>query len=263
MENIFVLRVILSFVIAGIWIAFSTLLAERYGSKIGGLIANLPSNILISLIFITIVNDISYIQNMVVAIPIGLIVDTAFMLAFIVLLRYNLIVSVIGSLLVWIGLAILLAGLELNNLLTNIVLFIIVTIIAIWFVEKGLKIPSMQNNRKKYSINQILFRALFGGSIVASIVVISKFCNPYFTGIFSAFPAMLLSTFVVLTLNQSKEFAMATGKVLVLSLTNILVYALLVKLTYPTLGIIIGTIVSYAGSAVWVWMLHPLVKKLN
>ena len=49
-DHFFVIKVLISFVVAGIWIAGATLLAERFGSKIGGLITNLPSNILISLI---------------------------------------------------------------------------------------------------------------------------------------------------------------------------------------------------------------------
>ena len=49
----FLLNIILAFFIAGSFIALLTLLAERFGSTIGGLIANLPSNILITMIFIS------------------------------------------------------------------------------------------------------------------------------------------------------------------------------------------------------------------
>ena len=50
MDFLFLSRVVLSFLVAGSWIALVTLLAERLGSRLGGLFANLPSNILISLI---------------------------------------------------------------------------------------------------------------------------------------------------------------------------------------------------------------------
>ncbi len=263
MYNVFVIRVVLSFFIAGIWIALSTILAERFGSKIGGLIANLPSNILISLIFIYLVNDIGYLTDLVPGIPIGLIIDSFFLVIFIILLRYNLAISVVVSLVIWFVLAFLLAKVDLNNLTINIILFILVTLLTVWFVERVVKIPSKQNSRKKYSVGQIIFRTAFGGFIVATIVVISKYSNPFFTGIFSTFPAMLLSTLIILSINQGREFAMATGKVLVLSLTNIIVYALLVKLTYPTIGVTLGTIISYLGSGIWILLLHPLVKRMN
>lgn len=262
MENIFLLRVVLSFFIAGGWIAFSTILAERFGSKIGGLISNLPSNILVSLIFISIVNDVNYVTNLAPAVPIGLIINTFFMVVFIITLRYNLVISVISSLLVWLILALIMTKLEFNNLSLNIILCIITIIASVLFLEKVVKVQSQQNNRKKYSLGQLIFRTVFAGGIVATIVVISKYCNPYFTGIFSTFPAMLLSTLILLSLNQSKEFAMATGKILILSLTNIIVYVLFVSLTYPRIGIVLGTIVSYTLSALWITFLYPVVKRM-
>jgi len=38
-DLVFLVKVIISFFVAGIWISAATLLAERMGSKIGGLIA--------------------------------------------------------------------------------------------------------------------------------------------------------------------------------------------------------------------------------
>jgi hypothetical protein len=36
MDKVFILRVLLSFFIAGGWIALSSVLAEKFGSKVGG-----------------------------------------------------------------------------------------------------------------------------------------------------------------------------------------------------------------------------------
>ncbi|MDI9559183.1 MAG: DUF3147 family protein, partial [Pseudomonadota bacterium] len=52
MDNIFVLKLILSFIVGSLWITMVTILAEKYGTRIGGLMAGLPSTILISLFFI-------------------------------------------------------------------------------------------------------------------------------------------------------------------------------------------------------------------
>jgi hypothetical protein len=48
MDNIFLLKLALSFIVGSLWITMGTVLAERYGTKIGGLVAGLPSTILIS-----------------------------------------------------------------------------------------------------------------------------------------------------------------------------------------------------------------------
>jgi uncharacterized membrane protein (GlpM family) len=171
--------------------------------------------------------------------------------------------SISGSLLAWISIAVFMMNFEFKNFCVTILLYFAITILSVWFLEKKIKIKSLECRKKYYSLWQITFRALFGGSIVSAIVVISKFCSPYVTGIVSTFPAMLLSTFIILTINQGKEFAMATGKVLIISLTNILIYSIMVKFTYPKLGILFGTIVSYLISSLWILLLHPLVKRLS
>jgi uncharacterized membrane protein (GlpM family) len=262
MDKIFLIRILLSFFIAGGWITFSTLFAERSGSRLGGLIANLPSNILVSLIFITLVNDIHYLKNVVPGIPIGLSIDIVFLVAFILCLKHNLTLAVIVSISIWFGLAFILQKTDWVNLYVNISVFIIITALALLVIEK--KVLTMNRMAKrKVSLNQVLFRIMFGGSFVASIVALSKFINPYFTGIFSTFPAMLLSTLIILTVNQGRAFARATGKTLILSLPNIIVYALGVSFTYPRFGILIGTFLSYLLSVLWVIIVGPIAKRMR
>ena len=70
MDTVFLLNVFLSFVLAGTWISFATILAEKFGSKIGGLIANLPSNILISYLFIALTSSPEFVAEISVSLPI-------------------------------------------------------------------------------------------------------------------------------------------------------------------------------------------------
>ena len=134
MDKYFVLNVLLSFVIAGSWIAFSSLIAERLGSKVGGLIANLPSNILISLVFVTFVKDIDYVADAVMAVPTGLISVTVFMLVFIMLLKYGLYVASFFSLLIWFANALLINYIGEVNLLFGIITYVVFVILAIFIL---------------------------------------------------------------------------------------------------------------------------------
>ncbi len=262
MDSIFFLKVISSFVIAGLWIALSTMIAERLGSKIGGLISNLPSNILVSLIFVALANDVSYVTNATISIPLGISICTLFLVVFILFLRINLTTAVISSLVFWFLSAFLLSTLSLNNFYTNITISLVIILVSALFLEKVLKIPSIKNIKRKLSFSQFISRILFSGSIVSGVVIISKLSSPYFVGIFATFPAMLLSTMIILTMNQGEQFAQGTGKVLALSLSNTVVYIIAVYFTYPKFGILLGTICSYSLSAIWIIFLYPLVKKL-
>src|SRR5210317_1941266 len=108
MDKLFLLQVLLSFFFAGSWIAFSSLVAEKLGTKTGGLIANLPANLLISLLFVTFVRDVSYVTEAVLAVPAGLINTTIFLLLFVMCLRCGLLVASLASLATWFAIALLL-----------------------------------------------------------------------------------------------------------------------------------------------------------
>jgi hypothetical protein len=263
MDEFFLTRVVVSFLIAGLWIAFATLLAERLGSKIGGLLTNLPSNILISLIFIALVNDTSYVIGAIPGIPVGMTINTVFLFVFIVFLNRGLPIACVASLFAWLVLAVIAAQFNFTDLFPNILVYGVVTIGVFLFLEKATHIPSVAKSSKRYTTFQILLRAVFAGGIVASIIVISKIFSPYVTGIFATFPAVLLSTMVILVLNQSAAFAKATGKILVLSSTNIVVYGIAVYYSFSTLGVGLGTLVSFVAASLWVWLLSPLLRKVS
>jgi len=263
MDQLFIDRIIISFFIAGIWIGSATLLSERLGSKWGGLFTNLPSNILISMIFVAIVNGINFVVKTVPAVPLGMAINTIFLFVFVILLRYSVTLSALVSLSVWLILAFIATLTNFDNLLINIIVYFAITFSAFILLEKFVKIPSMPKSDKKYSTQQIIIRMIFAGSVVASVIMISKFFSPFIVGIFSTFPAVLLSSMVILALNQNKKFAQATGKIMVLSSTNIVIYAVAVYFTFPLFGLVIGTIISFTIAVVWVFLFGPLLRKLS
>ena len=259
----FYLQVILSFFIAGSLIAVLTLLAERFGSKLGGLITNLPSNILITLIFITLTQGVGFIEEMTPAVPVGMMIDSIFLVVFILLLRYNLFFSILGSLGTWLVLAILANRVHMEMLWINVAVYFGITILAFLFVEYGWKIPAMGRSDKRYTLGQMAVRAAFAGGIVGGVVLISKFVPAYLTGIVSTFPAVLFSSMVILAVNQGKAFAQATGKIMILSASNIVIYALGVYYTYPVLGIVWGTLISFSLAFLWIALMRPLIGRFS
>ncbi|HLP61129.1 MAG TPA: DUF3147 family protein [Candidatus Deferrimicrobium sp.] len=258
-----IIKAIVSFVIAGLWIGGFTLLAERLGSKKGGLLANLPSTILIALVFVALVQDARFAARATGAVPIGMLIDTLFLFVFILTVKSGLVKAVFFSLSTWVVLAYLAQKIHSTNIAVNILFYFIITAAAYIWLEYVVHIPAQEKSRKKYTPGAFFIRVLFAGSVVAGTTIISSFAGTYWVGLFSTFPAVMLSSMVILTLNQGANFARATGKIMILSSTNIIIYALGVSLTYPTIGIVFGTIVSFAMAFLWVMLLHPLVQKLS
>lgn len=246
------LQVLLSFVLAGSVIALLTLLAERFGSRVGGLITNLPSNILITLIFITLTRGMDFMHGMIPAVPVGMFIDMIFLIIFMLLLRYGLWLSIVGSVLSWLVLAYVANLIEARNLWLNTMTYMGATLVAFLVIELGWKIPAIGRSSKRYTMLQLTLRAVFAGTIVGGVVLIAHFVPAYLTGIVSTFPAVLFSSMVILAVARGKEFARATGKIMIISSTNIVVYAIGVYYTYPEIGIIWGTMVSFALAFLWI-----------
>jgi hypothetical protein len=263
MENAFLFKIIISFVVAGIWIGGATLLAERLGSKKGGLITNLPSTVLIALVFVALVQDARFAANATEAVPIGMLINTLFLLGFILLLKYGLIKTILLSLSGWLVLAFLAQKIHLSNIFFNIILYFITAVASYIFLEYVIKIPAKGKKKQKYNPGSLLIRALFAGSVVAGTIIISTFAGAYWVGLLSTFPAVILSTMVILTINQGIDFARATGKIIILSSTNIIIYAVGISITYPTLGVALGTIVSFGVALIWILFLHLLIQTFS
>jgi hypothetical protein len=263
MEYSFFLKIIISFITAGAWIAAATLLGERFGSKTGGLITNLPSNILISFLFIAFTRNIDYVREAAVSVPVGTSIDVIFLLIFIILLRYHIIFAVIVSLGAWFILAFFSMLMPLKNIYINILIFIIITAVSFFVVEKILKIRSVPRNQKYYTISQKLIRVLFAGCIVSGIVIAARFLDPFYVGIIATFPAVLLSSMVILSINQNREFAQATGKVLLLSLGNIIVFSSSAYFSFHKFGIVFGAVISFALSLLYLLLFQPVIKRIS
>ncbi len=263
MNKIFFLKLAASVIISGLWISAATVLAEKRGSKIGGMVANLPSHLLVSLFFVAIVSGVDYAVAAAPGIPMGMAVNSIFVMVFILTLKFGLTISIILSFIAWLVFTIAGIIFTQDNFIVNIIIYLVVMAVTFGYLEWGIKIRSVERKPKNFTVKQILLRAVFAGSVVAMVIIFSRILDAYVLGIFSVFPAVMFSTMLILIVNQSLEFAQETGKIMIFASTNITVYAVAIYFTYPLLGPFWGTAVSYLTAFVWVWALHPLVKKFG
>ncbi len=261
MDILFIQRLFLSVIVAGVWITLATIISEKMGSKLGGMIGNLPSTIFTSLLFIGITQGVDFAAATTVTVPLGMFLSTMFLFVFISLVSKGLIPAVTAGLLTWIALAILFSLFKDYGVITWSVLYFLGAIGTYLFAEKVQKIPSSGKVKKSYSFGQITFRALFAGSIVGLSVLVAQISSPFWAGLFASFPAMMLSAMVILTLSAGYPFARATGKVMLLASTNIVIYSYVAGALFPVIGLWWGTLTAYAIAAAWVFFLKPLFDK--
>ncbi len=261
MDNLFIKQLLLSIVVAGTWISLATLLSERLGSKLGGMISNLPSTILVSLLFIGITQSPEFAAASTKTVPLGMFLCTIFLYVFIALVNKGLILATVGGLLAW-GVSALISSLFQNTgMNTWAALYFLSSATTYLLAEHRLKIPSMGRTGKKYTPFQVLMRALFAGSVVGLAVVVGRSGSAFWTGIFATFPAVMLSSMVILTMAAGAGFARATGKIMLLASTNIVIYGYVAGYLFPRLGLMYGTLISFGISFLWVAMLRPMLNK--
>ncbi|MDP3177980.1 MAG: DUF3147 family protein, partial [Spirochaetaceae bacterium] len=263
MDATIVLRIALAFVVAGIWIRAATLAGERLGTRIGGLIANLPSNILVSLLFISMTRGKEYAIAAAGSVPIGMAVDTIFLLVVIAALKKGLKLALPLGITIWAAAAALFLALPPLGVAAGILLYAVVCAASFAVAEWGLGIKAVEKKSSPFRLSVMATRAFFAGSIVAGVVAVSHFAPPYMTGILATFPAVLLSTLVILTRAQGEDFARATGKVLILSSSNIIVYSTAAMVFFPIIGAGWGTVAAFALAVLYVSIFLPILRKIR
>lgn len=255
-------RVLLAFFAAGTWISLATLLGERLGAKAGGLVVNLPGNIVFSLLFVALTRGNDYAAHTAASTPVGMAVDTLFLLALVAGLSRGLLAGIIAGLLAWALAALVALSLPMPPPLLGAAIYLLVCVVSFLVADRLLRIRAVPKKPAPFRPSILLLRALFAGGIVAGAVLVAQVAPPYLTGLAAVFPATMLSTMVILSRAQGPAFARETGKILIVSSANIVVYGLLVALLLPRLGAGWATLGAYLGAAIFVAALSPLVRRL-
>ncbi len=245
MDSSFWLKLALGFLVGSLWVTLTTLSAERFGSKVGGLIGGLPSTVVIALLFI------GYTQSPLVAaqattvMPLAQGLNGLFILAFMLLIPRGLKLALPVSLLVWFGLATFLYLLDLQSFLISIIGWLVLLIFCYFVLERWMGIASRGKQAYVYPPSQLIWRAIFGGAVISFAVLMGKLGGPLLGGIFGSFPAMFLSTLVITSHIGGAAYSRPVGKSLLVSgLINVPLYEIMVRYLYPSVGLAMGTTIA-------------------
>jgi hypothetical protein len=248
MDNTFWLKLSLGFFVGSLWVTLATFSAERFGSKVGGLIGGLPSTVVIALLFIGFTQSPMVAAQATTVMPLAQGMNGLFIIVFILLIPYGLKMALPVSRLVWFGLATFLYLLNLLNLLSFLISVIgWLSLLAFCYIvlEKWMEIPSRSQQGITYPPSQLIWRALFGGAVISFAVLMGKIGGPLLGGIFGSFPAIFLSTLVITSYIGGAAYSKPVGKSLLVSgLINVPLYEIMVRYLYPSVGLALGTTIA-------------------
>jgi len=245
MDAAFWLKLSLGFVVGSLWVTLTTVTAERFGSKVGGLIGGLPSTVVIALLFIGLTQSPQVAAEATTVMPLAQGLNGLVVITFMLFIPRGLWAGLLSSLSLWFFQSSLLYIVDIQLFWISLLGWLILLVICYFIVEKWMQIPSSGKMTLTYPPSQLFWRAFFGGSVIALAVCRGKAGGPLLGGIFGSFPAMFLSTLVVTYKSGGAAFSRSVGKSLLISgLINVPIYEIVVRVLYPSLGLGLGTVIA-------------------
>lgn len=252
---------LIPFIAAAVAVIIITVVAERYGTKKGGILGTLPSTIMIAYIFISYNEGIQVATQSVAVVPAEMGVNVIFLLLFAIFAYHSMAMALAVSLSVWTALSLLLLLFNLENLLASFLIFLGGFLIAMLVLEWKKKTPSIGRVQTCYTPLRILLRGLFAGVVIGIAVLLSN-VGAVLSGILSAFPVIFLSTMIIAMRAQGPEFAAGIAKSMIFGSPSVVIYTLAIFFFYPAYGILIGTVSAFILAFMVTMLLYAYGKRL-
>jgi uncharacterized membrane protein (GlpM family) len=244
-------HVLASFAAGGAWIAVVTLAADRMGSAWGGFLSGLPSTVLVAFFFIGLAQGTEAVVRATDVFLLAYAVTGLFLVVFAVFSRRRFWPGLGRALTVWFTLSGLLSLLKPDNFALAGATYAAVFLAGCAVLTKGVRLPIAGDTAFRYSPGQVAGRAVFGGLMIALTVLASKIGGPIYGGIFAGFPAVFVSTLVIVNRSRGLSFARAMSKpMFVTGMITIGVFGTAVRFFVPAGGVAGGTALAFLAAMV-------------
>ena len=262
MEYSILYHTIIPFVLSAFVVVLVTIIAERYGTKTGGVIGTLPSTIVIAFLFIALDKGTLFASESVTVVPAEMGINLVFLLLFTLLSSRKILIALTASLIGWITLTLLLFYTNLTSIIVSLVLFVFFFLVTFMILDKMKKITSQTTIEVHYTPLKLLGRSLIAGTVIAIAVSFSN-VGVILSGIFSVFPAIFLSTMLISMREHGARFAGAMAKGMIYGSPSVVSYAVGIYFLYPLSGIFMGTIGAFLLALAVTLVLFILRKKIR
>jgi hypothetical protein len=256
----FYMKLATSFFVGGLWISGVTYLAERLGTRLGGLLAGLPSTVVLAMLFIGWTQGPEMVYQTTTAFPIAFGVLGPFLLMAAGALRFGIGVAFGSAFLVWAVLQWLVIRFTPSSYGVAAIfwagMFLLTLAAMIWV----LKLRPRDGRRLEYSARQMLLRAVFSGGVIVCSVVASKLGGPVWGSIFSSFPAVFTTSMVITYYSLGDDFARSmTLSLLVSAMVNCMVFVSVLRWSVLTFGVLPACMLAYLSSFISAFLLYRFV----
>ena len=226
-----------------------TAIAEKVSPKVSGMLSGLPVGSSITLVFFAIEYGVDYVKNTALYNIHGLFAALAFSIGYYISTfytgKFEVILSLVISFISYLIIAFILSFIPPHIILTPLIIFSLLIISAIYFSKKE---DHKIVKTSKVTIFDLVIRSILTIAIFLIISSLPKYVPTNIAGIFSSFPTILLPLLLIVHFNHSNLQARTIIKNTPFGLTSVVIYSYLVYYTYPTIGILWGTLIGLCSS---------------
>ena len=239
-----------------------SLIAERLSTRMAGLLSGYPLGTAITLGFIGVEISPEFAGQSAVYTLAGFSSTLALGVGYWLCGRAQglrgVINGTLGGLLGWLLASLVLAQFEFTR-----VSGVIVTLIAIVLCMRLYRgVPESTARKSPFSWVSLLARAGLAAGIVFGITALAHLLPPSWAGLAAAFPVTMYPLLVILHLTQGPVAVATVIKHYPAGLGSLLCYALVVSLSYPGMGVGLGTLLGFIVATAWLGVFTPLQRRL-
>lgn len=237
-----------------------SLIAERAGPRIAGIVSGYPLGAAISLYFIGLEIGPAFAARSAIYTAAGLAATVAFVGGYLLGLDYAEGRHRVTALLLPLLPALAAYGLAAWGLSVipitwlSAPLFAIVSMVIASRVFQTIP-DAVIREKIQLGLSVTLLRAVFAAFVILAIITAAQVVGPQWAGLFSAFPITMLPLLVIIQFTYQPSHVRTIIKNVPRGLGSLLAYALVVAATYARLGIAWGTVLGYLAATLYLLML--------
>ncbi|MTI10633.1 hypothetical protein [Curvivirga aplysinae] len=236
-------------------------IAERVSPRAGGIMAGYPLGTAIALFFIGLENGLEFATDAALYTLPGFVAAMMLAAGYFVGLKTALKPRVLISTIVAMG-AFGITSFLLKLPSYNIYIAVFIPMIAIpVFTFAFRRIENTRVGRPvKTTATILLIRATAAAAMVLIITGVASAIGPVWSGLLAAFPVSMVPFLIMMHLTYGENQALTIIKNYPAGLGALVVYTLTVYLCYKSLGVAMGTLLSFATATVYLIMYASILK---
>jgi uncharacterized membrane protein (GlpM family) len=262
LDTLLIIRLVLAFAVGGVWVSAVTLIAEKKGPVLGGVLGGFPSTGAFSFLFIAINQSTEAAVDATIVFPLAFAVTNAYLLFYAFFAKKGFVRGLSISFLIWFIAATLIVASDLKNYAIALAGGALISFVIYYLFARKLKLPRCSGQGKRYSPLEVVLRGVGAGALVAVSVLLSQIGSPILGGVAAALPAVFTSTLIILNRIRGTDFTRSITKPLVLSgIFTVIPYSITVHYLYPATGIWLGTLFAYMLTIPLAVLSYRMVKQ--